>query len=51
MRTAPDRLKTGLSTLTESTLRFVDAMRRSGVAGIFYAIQHASYAVMSETEY
>ncbi|RPJ00254.1 MAG: uroporphyrinogen decarboxylase [Chloroflexi bacterium] len=51
LRTAPDRLKTGLNTITESTLRFIDAMRRSGISGIFYAIQHASYAVMSESEY
>jgi uroporphyrinogen decarboxylase len=51
MRTAPDRFKTGLNTITESTLRFIDAMRRSGVSGIFYAIQHASYTVMSEAEY
>jgi len=51
MRTAPDRLKTGLNTITESTLRFIDAMRKSGVSGIFYAIQHASYSVMSEAEY
>lgn len=51
MRTAPDRVKTGLNTITESTLRFMDAMRRSGISGIFYAIQHASYAVMSDAEY
>lgn len=51
MRTAPDRLKTGLGTITESTLRFIDAMRRSGVSGIFYAVQHASHSVMSEAEY
>lgn len=51
MRTAPDRFKTGLGTLTESTLRFIDALRRSSVSGIFYAVQHASYAVMSEPEY
>jgi uroporphyrinogen decarboxylase len=51
MRTAPDRLKTGLNTITESTLRFIDAIRRSGVSGVFYAIQHASYLVMSESEY
>lgn len=51
LRTAPDRLKTGLNTITESTLRFMDAMRRSGVSGIFYAIQHASHTVMSEDEY
>jgi len=51
LRTAPDRVKTGLNTITESTLRFLEAIRRSGAAGIFYAIQHASYAVMSEGEY
>lgn len=51
LRTAPDRLKTGLNTITESTLRFIDAMRRGGVSGIFYAIQHASHSVMSEAEY
>jgi uroporphyrinogen decarboxylase len=51
MRTAPDRFKTGLNTITESTLRFIDAMRRSGVSGVYYAIQHASYGVMSASEY
>lgn len=51
MRTAPDRLKTGLNTITESILRFIDAMQRSGVSGIFYAVQHASHAVMNEAEY
>jgi uroporphyrinogen decarboxylase len=51
MRTAPDRLKTGLNTLTESTLRFIDVIRRSGICGIFYAVQHASYAIMTEEEY
>ena len=51
LRLHPDRVKSGLSVLTESTLRFIDAMRRLPVAGIFYAVQHASYAVMSEDEY
>ncbi len=51
MRTVPDRLQTGLGVITESTLRFIDAMRQVGVDGIFYAVQHASYAVMSEDEY
>jgi uroporphyrinogen decarboxylase len=51
MRTAPDRLKTGLNTITESTLRFIEAIRRSGISGIFYAVQHATYALMSEAEY
>jgi len=51
LRTQPDRLHTGLNTLTESTLRLIDALKRTPVAGIFYAIQHASYDVMSENEY
>ena len=51
MRVHPDRLKSGLSVLTETTLRFIDAMRRLPVAGIFYAVQHASYGLMSEAEY
>lgn len=51
IRTAPDRVHTGLNTLTESTLRFIEELRRLPVAGIFYAIQHASYDVMSAEEY
>jgi uroporphyrinogen decarboxylase len=51
LRTQPDRLHTGLNTITESTLRLIDALKRTSIAGIFYAIQHASYDVMSEDEY
>ena len=51
MRTSADRLHTGLNTLTESTLRFIDELRRVPIAGIFYAIQHASYDIMSDDEY
>ncbi|MBN1965447.1 MAG: uroporphyrinogen decarboxylase [Anaerolineae bacterium] len=51
MRTAPDRLHTGLNTITESILRFLDELSRTRIDGIFYAVQHASYAVMSEDEY
>jgi uroporphyrinogen decarboxylase len=51
MRTNPDRVHTGLNVLTESMLRFIDELRRTPVAGIFYAIQHASYDVMSVGEY
>ncbi len=51
LRTAPERLHTGLRTLTESTLRFLEAMRKSGIGGIFYATQHARYDTLSEEEY
>jgi uroporphyrinogen decarboxylase len=51
MRTHADRVHTGLNAITESTLRFIDALKRYPVVGIFYAIQHASYDVLSEEEY
>jgi uroporphyrinogen decarboxylase len=51
MRTHPDRVHTGLNAITESTLRFIDALKRSTIIGIYYAIQHASYDMMSEDEY
>jgi uroporphyrinogen decarboxylase len=51
MRLNPDRVHSGLATITESTLRFIDSLRRLPIAGIFYAIQHASYDTLSEDEY
>lgn len=52
MRQQPDRLKTGLNTLTETTLRFVDALRRNTkVSGIFYSTDYACYEKLAEAEY
>ncbi len=51
IRTNADRVHTALNTLTESTLRYINELRHSPIAGIFYAIQHASYDVMSQAEY
>jgi len=52
MRTHPDRLRTGLNILTESTLRFIEALWRiPNVAGIFYVTEFANYDMMSEAEY
>ncbi|HEX2906642.1 MAG TPA: uroporphyrinogen decarboxylase family protein [Phototrophicaceae bacterium] len=51
LRTNPDRVHTGLNVLTETTLRLIEALKRTAIAGIFYAVQHASYDVMSEDEY
>jgi uroporphyrinogen decarboxylase len=51
MRTQADRLHTGLNALTESTLRFIEAIKNYRIAGIFYAVQHASYDVIAEEEY
>jgi uroporphyrinogen decarboxylase len=51
MRQYPDALKAGLETITESTIRFVEEVRDTGVAGIFLALQHATYDLLSEAEY
>ncbi len=51
MRVSPERLKTGLTTLAESTIRYAESLRRSGVAGVYYVIDLASYAHLSEAEY
>ncbi|HRF97091.1 MAG TPA: uroporphyrinogen decarboxylase family protein [Aggregatilineales bacterium] len=51
MRTAPQRVITGLNTLTENTLRLVEALRKIGIAGVSYVMDCASFSVMSEEEY
>jgi uroporphyrinogen decarboxylase len=51
MRKYPDALHLGLRTITESILRFNEAARETGIAGIFYAVQHAQYQLFSEAEY
>ena len=52
MRVRSDRLRTGLNQLTESTLRFLDALKRlPNVAGIYLVTEFASHDVLSEAEY
>lgn len=51
MREHPDLFRIGLETLTESILRFIDAARQTGIAGIYYAVQHAAYPLLSRAEF
>lgn len=51
MRTQQDRVHSGLNLIAETTMRFIDAMKRLPIAGIYYVVHHASYAVLSEDEY
>jgi uroporphyrinogen decarboxylase len=51
LRREPDAFRRGLETITESVLRFIDAARATGISGIYYAIQHAAYPLLSEEEY
>ena len=47
----PDALRAGLETITETTVRFIESVRKTGIAGVFLALQHASYDLLSEDEY
>jgi uroporphyrinogen decarboxylase len=51
LRQHPEVVKAGLTTLTESTLRFIEAIKPTGVSGIFLASQHATYDLLTEAEY
>jgi len=51
LRQHPNALKAGLETITESTLRFIETIRETGIAGVFLALQHASYDLLTEAEY
>jgi uroporphyrinogen decarboxylase len=51
LRQHPQAVKAGLAVITESTLRFVEALKSTGAAGIFLAIQHATFDLLTEDEY
>jgi uroporphyrinogen decarboxylase len=51
LRKWPDAVHKGLQTIAETTLRFLEAARKTGIDGIFYAVQHAQYGILSETEF
>ncbi len=51
LRQHPAAVKAGLATITETTIRFVHALKATGSAGIFLALQHATYNLLTEAEY
>lgn len=51
LRRHPDRLRTGLNALVESTVRFVEALQSLEIAGIYYVIEHAHHDALSDHEY
>jgi uroporphyrinogen decarboxylase len=51
MRLTPERVHTGLNTITESTLRLIEELQRTRLAGIYYAAQLGSYSTLTEAEY
>ncbi len=51
MRRHPDAVHAGLKIIAETTRRFIEAARQTGIAGVFYAVQHAQHGLLSEAEY
>jgi uroporphyrinogen decarboxylase len=47
----PDRVADGLATILDTTISFVEGVIERGAAGIFYAVQHASYQMMDRATY
>jgi uroporphyrinogen decarboxylase len=51
LRQYPDQVHEALKVITESTRRFIEAITEMGIDGIFYAVQHAQFGLLSEEEY
>jgi len=51
LRSHPDALLSGLETITKSTIAYIEAAKETGISGIFYAVQHARYELLSPVEY
>jgi uroporphyrinogen decarboxylase len=51
MRRDPDALHAGLRQITQTTIRFLQEARKTGIDGVFYAIQHAQYGLLSTSEF
>ena len=51
LRRNPDALHAGLQVVSETTRRFIEAALETGIAGVFFAVQHAQYGLLSEQEY
>jgi uroporphyrinogen decarboxylase len=51
LRQDPVAVLAGLETITATSVRFIEAARNFGIAGIFLAVQHASHELLCEREY
>lgn len=51
LRRYPQAVHKALETITASIVLFVQQVMHTGAAGIFFAVQHAQYVVLSEEEY
>ncbi|NOX61043.1 MAG: uroporphyrinogen decarboxylase [Chloroflexi bacterium] len=51
VRMHPDAVEDALAAITETTIRFLEAIQHTGVSGIFYAVQLATPRELTREEY
>jgi len=51
IRKYPEAVHKALETITQTTIKFIEAASRTGIDGVFYAVQHAQYGLLSEEEF
>ena len=51
LRQYPEAVRSGLETILRTTMRYIEAAQATGIAGIFLALQHGTYDLLSEVEY
>ncbi len=51
MRRSPDALHAGLEIITQSTILFLEEALKTGIDGVFYAVQHAQYGLLTPAEF
>ena len=51
IRQHPEEVKAGLEIITQTTLRFVEALVELKIDGVFFAVQHAQANLLSEAEF
>ena len=51
LRQYPEQFTAGLEIITESTSRFIEECLKTGVDGLFFAVQYASYDLLSVEEF
>ncbi len=51
IREYPEALLEGLNTITETTINFLKLAKKTGIDGIFFAVQHATAQILTKKEY
>lgn len=51
LRANPLRFQQALEAITETTINWIAAAKETGISGIYYAVQHARYPLMSREEF